>query len=550
MQQRKNRRALSALILSGAAFLVACQKEPLSVDNTNQPDVARAYGTPAGVETIVSKLYQQLYNGQYGSSDDIWTQTITMSFESHSQLGNFGMGTRAAIPRAPIDNSIGNTVAAGNFRDFDFLSRNARSATNAIAAIDAYMRDGLTVATPQQDARAKAFAWFNLGYALGQLSLLYDSAAVISPQTPVDTIPQFSSAADVNKAALAALDSALAWVAKATGQSIPADWVSDPAGNSLTMARFTQLVRSFKARYRAGVARTPAERVAVDWPQVIADATNGITSDFVVQVNATTGWSGAVMTQLRTGSTWSQMTPFILGMADTSGGYRAWLAQPLAQRTPFLMLTPDKRFPAGETRAAQNAASGGSNKGGPPAGSILYFRNRPTGEDTPAEPWGTWYYDNHRFWAIGAAGGNGPFIVLSVAENDMLAAEGYLRANNFAAAAPLIDKYRVRAGLPSVAGITNLTASVPGGNACVPQVPVGPSFTTSACGNIFEAMKWEKRVETAFTGYAQWFVDARGWGDLVRGTPVEWPVPYQELYARQRGSYTTSRTAAVGTYGF
>jgi hypothetical protein len=522
----------------------------LSVENPNQPDVARAYGTPAGVETIVSKLYQQLYNGQYGSSDDIWTQTITMSFESHSQLGNFGMGTRAAIPRAPIDNSIGNTVASGNFRDFDFLSRNARSATNAIAAIDAYIADGLTLATPQQDARAKAFAWFNLGYAFGQLSLLYDSAAVLTPRTPIDSIPAFSVASEVNKSALAALDSAIAWAGKATGQSIPADWLSEPAGRAIDMTRFTQLVRSFKARYRAGVARTPAERSAVDWPQVIADATNGITSDFVVQVNATTGWSGAVMTQLRTGSTWSQMTPFILGMADTSGGYKAWLAQPLAQRTPFLMLTPDKRFPSGETRAAQNTASGGSNKGGPPTGSILYFRNRPAGEDTPAEPWGTWYYDNHRFWSIGAGGGNGPFVVLSVAENDMLAAEGYLRANNFAAAAPLIDKYRSRAGLPSVAGITSLTTPVPGGNACVPQVPVGPSFTTTACGNIFEAMKWEKRVETAFTGYAQWFVDSRGWGDLVRGTPIEWPVPYQELYARQRGSYTTSRTAAVGTYGF
>lgn len=550
MQQRHTFRALSALFLGCAVLVVGCQKEPLSVENPNQPDVARAYGTPAGVETIVSKLYQQLYNGQYGSSDDIWTQTITMSFESHSQLGNFGMGTRAAIPRAPIDNSIGNTVASGNFRDFDFLSRNARSATNAIAAIDAYIANGLTLATPQQDARAKAFAWFNLGYAFGQLSLLYDSAAVLTPQTPIDSIPAFSVASEVNKSALAALDSAIAWAGKATGQSIPADWLSEPAGRAIDMTRFTQLVRSFKARYRAGVARTPAERSAVDWPQVIADATNGITSDFVVQVNATTGWSGAVMTQLRTGSTWSQMTPFILGMADTSGGYKAWLAQPLAQRTPFLMLTPDKRFPSGETRAAQNTASGGSNKGGPPTGSILYFRNRPAGEDTPAEPWGTWYYDNHRFWSIGAGGGNGPFVVLSVAENDMLAAEGYLRANNFAAAAPLIDKYRSRAGLPSVAGITSLTTPVPGGNACVPQVPVGPSFTTTACGNIFEAMKWEKRVETAFTGYAQWFVDSRGWGDLVRGTPIEWPVPYQELYARQRGSYTTSRTAAVGTYGF
>ena len=63
-------------------------------------------------------------------------------------------------------------------------------------------------------------------------------------------------------------------------------------------------------------------------------------------------------------------------------------------------------------------------------------------------------------------------------------------------------------------------------------------------------MKWEKRVETSFTSYGQWFIDARGWGDLVVGTPLEWPVPYQELFARLKRSYTTTARAAKGTYGF
>jgi len=93
----------------GLTTITACRD--LSVDNPNQPDVSKVFGTPRDVETIISKLFQQMYNGQLGSADDIFTQTITMSFESSSQLGNFGMGTRGAIPRSPIDNSIGNTVA-------------------------------------------------------------------------------------------------------------------------------------------------------------------------------------------------------------------------------------------------------------------------------------------------------------------------------------------------------------------------------------------------------------------------------------------------------
>jgi hypothetical protein len=121
------------------------------------------YKSPANVETTVSQLFKNHYNGQYGSSDDIWTQSLSMSFESHSQLGNFGMGTRAAIPRNPIDNSIGNNVASGNFRDFDHLSRGNRTATNAIAALNAFAAQTpkISIGSAARDARAKSFAFFS-----------------------------------------------------------------------------------------------------------------------------------------------------------------------------------------------------------------------------------------------------------------------------------------------------------------------------------------------------------------------------------------------------
>lgn len=558
MHQRHYRRALTALALAGAAMLgVACSDEDLAVTNPNAPDVARVYGNPRDVEAIVSKLFQQMYNGQYGTPDDIWTQTMTMSFESSSTAGNFEMGNRGAIPRGGISNQIGGNNGGGNFRDFDFLSRNARSAANAIAAFDAFLASNNTTGSPARDQRARAFAWFALGYAHGQLAMLYDSLAVIEPTTPTDPIPPLVVASEAVNYAYVALDSAIAIAGRlaslsgaADEKAFPADWLADPAGAAVAPARLQQIARSLKARYRAGVARNPEQRNAVDWQAVVADATNGITSDWRVQLSTTAGWSSSVLQQLALATNWSQMTPMILGMADTSGGYQAWLAQPLMQRTPFLLKTPDKRFPSGETRAEQVAVSGGTSRAGTAPGSILYFRARPQEEDQQAEPWGTWYYDNHRFWGIRANSGTGPFVIMSLVENDMLAAEGHIRRNNFAAAAALIDKSRVRAGLPSVAGITNNTTPVPGGNACVPRVPTGNGAQT-ACGNLFEAMKWEKRVETSFTGYAQWFIDSRGWGDLWPGTPLEWPVPYQELLARQMPLYTSeARAAGPNTYGF
>jgi hypothetical protein len=76
-----------------------------------------------------------------------------------------------------------------------------------------------------------------------------------------------------------------------------------------------------------------------------------------------------------------------------------------------------------------------------------------------------------------------------------------------------------------------------------------------------EAMKWEKRIETAFVHFASWFIDSRGWGDLAENTPLFWAVPYQDLQARGYSTadlYGTGNGpgnapnsfAAKGTYGW
>ena len=552
MRHRTKVRVMASAVLSASMLVVACQDNPLAVPNTANPDVSKVYGSPKDVEVIISKTFQQLWNAQQANTG-IGVQTMVMSFESHSGLANFGLGARAAIPRGVISNALGNANQTENFQDYDGLQRNARSAANGIAAINAFKAAGNTMGSNARDARAKAFGFFSLGYALGNVALIYDSAAVILPSTPTDEIPPLSTAADVMAKALEMLDSAIAITSSpaatdgSNGFPIPKEWMSAPA--DVSADRFRQIVRSYKARFRANVARTPQQRGAVNWDAVIADAEGGITTDLIVNADASTGWALGWRNQLAVDVTWSQMTPMILGMADSTGAYDAWLATPLGSRTPFLLRTADKRFPSGDTRAEQQAVTG-TSRGGTPVGSILYFRNRTEG-DGAAEPWGNWYYDNWRFWGARAAGGNGPVIAFEASEVDLLAAEGYYRKGNLAKTTQLIDKSRVPAGLPALTGaVASLTSQVPGGNACVPRVPQPPSFTSTACGTVFEALKWEKRVETSFTGYAQWWLDSRGWGDLVEGTALEWAVPWQELFARlNQNAYTNTSRAAKGTYG-
>jgi hypothetical protein len=83
---------------------------------------------------------------------------------------------------------------------------------------------------------------------------------------------------------------------------------------------------------------------------------------------------------------------------------------------------------------------------------------------------------------------------------------------------------------------------------CVQECPTGclekvPELDFDEEGDV-------TRMETAFTGYGQWYIDSRGWGDLVMGTPLEWPVPYQELFARGSPSYRNDRVAARSNYGW
>jgi len=58
-----------------AAILIGCRDNPLGVKNTQQPSVEGVFSSPLTVETAVSKLFEQLYNGQMGNADDLFTQS-------------------------------------------------------------------------------------------------------------------------------------------------------------------------------------------------------------------------------------------------------------------------------------------------------------------------------------------------------------------------------------------------------------------------------------------------------------------------------------------
>jgi hypothetical protein len=550
----------AALLARVAA--AACD-EGLAVTNPNSPNAAQALSSPADLENFLGSYYKRWHSGMYGSQSNVEGMAAVMSFETYSTLSNNCIGQRVGIPRAANDNSIGNLCAPEQRRVYEYENEVQRVASSVLKQLNA---PGYSLGSAAEDLRAKSFAEFLRGLSLGVLSLTYDSTAIIDETMEATDPGELKGYMEVNAAALDALQKAIDLAdqsSKAAGEGgfpLPADWI--PSSTSFTAAEFIKLVHSYKARYRAGVARDPAERAAVDWKAVIADAEAGITADHD-NITSTTGGPGDSWRNTFDGpGNYQTQPPFIIGMGDVSGSYAAWTALPLANRGPdFHMVTPDQRFPQGTTRAEQQADFAISSCETASTKCKRYIANRPNGSDLGAQiPWGGSEYDFNRFhsWATKGDGTarNGKLVFFTKAENDLLEAEGQIRTGNFAKAAELINRTRVGNGhLPAITAFDG-TSPVPGGDVnCVPKVPVALQGPLK-CGNMMEAMKWEKRLETENTHFMAWYVDSRGWGDLPEGTPVHWATPFADLQVRGKpvysvgGSSNPIGSAGKSTYGW
>jgi hypothetical protein len=499
------------------------------------------------VEGVVSTLFRSFRQNTQGSAEGLNSQSKAMALESYGQVANFGMALRAGIPRVFINNNRGNQVSGGNNVNWSSLSRLMRNAATVAQAVDAYLGRGATLGNAARDQRSRGFAFMVNGLAMGTLAMGYDSIAIASPSTPTSAIPVFISPQAAVTEALAVLDSAIAIFSAPTAAGpdgiIPADWMG---GYSYTQAQIVQVIRSYKARFRANVARDPSatQLGLVDWAAVATDAAGGLTSDLRIDLSGATGWSSSLDAgTFQTSASWHQMSLMYSGMADTSGAYQTFIAQPLATRVGMnvVVRTPDTRWPRGNTRAEQFA-----NSGLPlPAGQ--YIANRDPGQDQPdnSNPWGTSQYSHHRWFPIANNNGNGTYVFMAAAEVAMLRAEAEIRraGGNPTTAMNLVNASRTAHGLVA---FTDPAGTAPD---CVPRLPNGN------CASLLEALKYEKRMETQLTGYMQWFLDSRRWGDLVVGTSLHWPVPFQEMDTRNLPFYDmpsagTLPGAALGTYGF
>jgi hypothetical protein len=209
---------------------------------------------------------------------------------------------------------------------------------------------------------------------------------------------------------------------------------------------------------------------------------------------------------------------------------------------PFLIITPDNRFPRGSTLAEQQQTAN--------RGRYIEILNRSGGyggqwvrPDRGPYRWS--FYRVHRFdeWATPATNRH-DWNEMPITEMRLLRAEALYRTGNRAAAAEIINQTRVAAGL-------NPTDAAGLNTSCVPKLPDG------SCGDLLEMLKWEVRMETMYQGLfsAPWYFHGRGWGDLPEGTFLHLPVPGREAELLGLPLYTFGgrggeAAAPRNTYGF
>src|SRR4051812_48514758 len=279
-----NRMKLKHVLLAAGAIigLGACSDSQLVVENPNSADSRRVLATPTDVENLLGSYYRRFMTGPYSTTANVWGMAAVQSFEDYSTLSNNCMGQRIPIPRPANDNTLGNPCGPEQAFLYNRESEVQHVASQILAQIKGVTPAGtVTLGSDAQNQRAIAFGQFLRGLSLGYLAMTYDSAAIITPALmaadPAGS-GELHGYTEVMDSALSAMDQAITATnaSNAATFPLPATWIPSPT--TFDQAEFIKLIHSYKARFRANVARTPAERGLVDWPKVIVDAQAGITA--------------------------------------------------------------------------------------------------------------------------------------------------------------------------------------------------------------------------------------------------------------------------------
>ena len=485
-------------VLALLAVVPACME--MDLENPNAPNAEEALANPSDVEALLATGFYRIWNG---------TQKTGMPFmisvaanEQSSSWGNFGMQDVGTVPRTAWDNAPTYGYRGSITAPWSNIYQSLSNMADGMFAIDVAGVEFISSSGENNTPRARAYARLSQGLGHGLLALMYDQAIIFDETIDLATAelaPRPYN--EVMDAALGYLDDAIA-IAGANTFTIPGGedgWIH---GRSLTNQELAQWAHSLKARFIANVARTPDERAAVDWNQVLFHVERGVQAEVDgPEGDGAIWWSGLAWYP----NNWRRMAYDAIGMSDTSGGYAAWKATPWADRTAFEVETTDQRITSPDNPLRGSYIENVRNFGG----SCSVFPN-----DRGTYFQSCYHYVRYEYHQTTGARGQLPYFHKT--EGDLLRAEAALRQGDLSAALGYINLSRVGNGQ---------------------MEPLTTSNTTM--DEAWDWLHYEFSVEMPFSFSMASFVANRGWGRLVCGTPHHFPVPGGELEQLELPVYTT-----------
>jgi hypothetical protein len=538
---------ISKLLVVGLiAIAAAC--DDMDVTNPNNPSRVTVVRSSQDALALISNGVLQWFNRSGSTTPGV--ALSVMADEFSTGFADFGGQDLSKEPREAINiqNPANGPPHHGTFPDYYANIAALNTALQAISNFDLVLRNS---AGQDVTTEAHAFAKFVQGLNHGYVALMFDKGYVYSETVDPDTLSYTGGAAEVQNLIRPygeVLDTALAEMTAALTIAAPKEFTfpKTPAnvwflGDTVSDEQFAQIVHTYMARLMVYVARNPTERQDVDWATVIQHIDQGITADFgvtgVVGVIESSFKNRTARMRTTTPGDFMRVDHRLLGPADVSQNFTNWYALPWASRNPFKMTTIDRRIAGATSRPAtclplptatdtrvQNADCGlylGFHN------TTVFNSDRGLGQRS--------FYFFHRYGG-GTSWQNGAIPLVNVAEMDLLKAEGLIRLGRAAEALPLINKYRVtNGGLPAV-DLNGVPGTAPN---CVPRRLDG------SCGSLWDALRYEKRIETLGLEGGPAYYDARGWGFLVENTPVHFPIPLRDLELLQIQVYTFGGAAGV-----
>jgi hypothetical protein len=475
----------AALALTLALVLPACMD--LDTVNLNNPDAERALSDASDVESLLGGTFRTWHFSPYGTDPGM---TLSVGAEeATSGWGNWTMSGISRFPRAQWTNNLGTSGVQGSTWNRHYGSLSA--VNDAMWAL----QDGLQFGSGgANNKRVEAFGRFMQGMNHAWIALFFDQGYILDERIDLEEDPiELRPYPEVFDAAIGYFEDAIQ-VAQANSFSIPTGWFNF-VGGSVSNTDLIRLAHTMQALYKPAVARTPEERAAVNWSQVLNHLDQGISGDLYFNGNQPDGWWHRQL-YYQAQQIWARVDYMVIGPTDTSGNWEWWYNNgEWGDREEFQIRTSDPRIHAPGNPSAPGTdffEHGSSNfhAGSPDYRDSRYLPNR---------------YDH---WL----NRNTPYPMITERELRFLRAEALLRTGQPAAAAELINVTRVNRG-----GWEPLTGNEP---------------------NLLEYLIFEKRIENYGVNGPRAFFDARGWGLLWEGTPHQFPVPGADLELLGMDAYT------------